>query len=257
MKLTWRSRRQLSYLGAVLGLVLGLSLLGYGVYWLSKPPPCHDGPIGEAPPGVPICWEGVLNPHEVSDLERVWVRKFSIRPGEYTVVARFRNPNMTIGTPSLRYFVDLWGVDNELLISRPGENFVNPGEEEVVLIETGVARPSDPGGEVRRAEIRLDPNTPWMTNSRPLPEFRVSSRGFSNQTPARLQAEIANLSAEVYSGIEVVVVMYDEHGNAVTASATVVDRLEGYSSEDVHFTWPERITPEPERIEFYPRASVF
>lgn len=57
--------------------------------------------------------------------------------------------------------------------------------------------------------------------------------------------------------MSIVALLYDEKGNAVSASRTYLDVLAGEESKNVDFTWPEPISGNVIAKEIIPMYNIF
>ena len=73
----------------------------------------------------------------------------------------------------------------------------------------------------------------------------------------RMSATIKNNSLYIIPKLDVVTILYDEKGNAVTTSRTYLDVLRAEESEDINFTWPEPILPKIVVKEIIPMYNIF
>jgi len=86
----------------------------------------------------------------------------------------------------------------------------------------------------------------------------VSDIKLENQnTRPHLSATIKNDSLFTIPEVSVVVLLYDEKGNALSASRTYLDELTPEESEDINFTWPEPIVGNVVAKEIISMYNVF
>ena len=77
------------------------------------------------------------------------------------------------------------------------------------------------------------------------------------QVSPRLSATIKNDSLFIVPEVDVVAILYDASGNALAASRTYLDVLNGEESRDLNFTWPEPISGVVTLKEIIPMYNIF
>jgi hypothetical protein len=86
----------------------------------------------------------------------------------------------------------------------------------------------------------------------------VSNINLKNQnTSPHLSATIQNNSLFSIPSVNVVALLYDGKGNAVSASSTYLDILGGGQSTDINFTWPEPMSENVVSEEIIPMYNIF
>jgi len=215
----------------------------------------------------PTCFDGKQNQKEESidcggpcdacvgttnDLIVVWSKPFKFENGKYEAVSLVKNPNLFAGIPSLKYKFKLYDKDNILIAVREGKTFINPGES-YVIFETGI----DTGERIpKRAFMELEKNLNWERIEKEVAQLVVSRKKFSNEPFSRLNAEISNKSIFSVSGITAVAILYDDNGNAIAASSSVLDSIAGSSSGQIVFTWAEKFGKEPKSSKIFLRTNL-
>lgn len=183
---------------------------------------------------------------EVSEPVIYWQRAFQIRPGFYNLVAYFENKNDSASSPSAPYYFKVYDSDNLLIAERFGNTFIEANKVAAVF-EGGV---STGGRTPARVVFGFDPGVIWQKAGAASPgiavysSFMDRSGGFPN-----LSVTLENSSRQAVKNFPVVVILYDEQGNAKTASKTEVDFLGPESNEKIYFTWPEEFDFTIGRIE--------
>jgi hypothetical protein len=76
------------------------------------------------------------------------------------------------------------------------------------------------------------------------------------ETP-KLEASIVNKTLNDLRALDVYAILYDESGNVITASKTLVDFLAKETSSPVVFTWPQALRERPARIDVFAQVNVF
>jgi len=205
---------------------------------LTPPVTCFDGiqNQGETAPdlGGPCHY---LNPADLKPLVNQWARSFAIVPGLYSSVAYIENPNPSGGIRTARYIFKLYDERNILVAERLGETFIPPGK--VVPIFEGNMQV---GGRVpKRTTFQFIDTLTWeVMESQRAAEVFVANKTFKevNGSP-RLSAEVQNKGVYRLRNLVVVATIFDEAGNAIGASRTIVDAMPADSVKKVVFTWPD------------------
>jgi hypothetical protein len=76
-------------------------------------------------------------------------------------------------------------------------------------------------------------------------------------TSPRLSANIKNNSLFTIPDVNVVAILYDKLGNAISVSNTYLSQLNPLMSSDIHFTWPEPFTAPVVAKELIPMYDIF
>ncbi len=224
----------------IAGFLLLVALLSApSVYkWLTPPLTCNDGLQNQGETAIDLggpCH--YLNPADLKPLSTQWARSFMVVPGLYSAVAYVENPNPSGGIRKAHYIFKLYDERNILVAERLGETFIPPGK--VVPIFEGNMQV---GGRVpQRTTFQFIDYLTWETmGSQLAAEVFIAEKVFKevNGSP-RLTAEVQNRGVYTLYNLVVVATIFDEAGNAIGASRTVVDALPADSTKKVVFTWPE------------------
>ena len=73
----------------------------------------------------------------------------------------------------------------------------------------------------------------------------------------KLSATVKNNSLFQIPEVNIVAILYDEKGNAVSASKTYLDVLNGEETRTINFTWPEAFTDKVVVKEIIPVFNIF
>ncbi len=216
-----------------------VSLVYYTNFY--QPPNCFDGVLNGLERGVDcggecvrVCQADVLPP------QVAWVEAFAINPGQYNVTAYIENPNQTEGDSDLEYTFLLYDESDRVVAERSGVVALPPNAV-LPVFEGRILTASDV--EVVRVEAELTPSGYWLPASFNRNQFRSSNIELSGvDDRPRLNVEISNDELEAVNNVEVVATIFNDAGQAVTASQTYVESIGSRSSVDVVFTWPNPIS---------------
>ncbi len=237
--MTWSLKRQIIYVGI---LVLFFVVSGFLIIYPSfnKAPTCVDNKQNGDESGVDCggsCVKACI--FQVDKISVLWSRAFRVVPGRYNAVAYLLNHNKNIVVNKINYRFRFADKDNIYIGKREGSTFVPPSGKFAVFepaIDIGNSIPVYVTFEFTETPL-------WIK----VPEEKVnqlkvfaSDIKLENETNApRLSATIKNNSLFSIPAINVVAILYDAGGNALSASRTYLDSLMGEGSADVTFTWPE------------------
>ena len=255
MPLSWAERRKLSY-----KLILAFVFLGVAAYfsypYFSKPSTCFDGKRNQDEAGTDCGGScAAVCVDEIKPPVTIWSGVFPSANGRYSAVAFVENRNADAGTRAARYNFRIYDESNIIIAERKGETFIAPGES-FTLIEPNI----DAGRRIpRRAFFEFLSFSEWETIDPPeRPLIFIRDQKLSNDdSHTRLDARLESAMIIPVSDIAVAALLYDEKGNAITVSSTIVPTLAGQSSRPIVFTWPKMELSNIARAEIIPRFNVF
>ncbi len=177
-----------------------------------------------------------LNPADLRPLLTKWARSFVVIPGLYSSVAYVENSNSNGGIREVNYLFRLYDESNILIVDRVGSTFIPPGKT-VPIFESNMQT----GERVPKRTIFKIINTPiWekMETELSAEVFVVEKKFEDNNSLPRLSAEVQNRGVYTLYNLMVIATVFDNAGNAIGASRTVIDTLPADSSKNIVFTWP-------------------
>ncbi|MCA9366371.1 VWA domain-containing protein [Candidatus Kaiserbacteria bacterium] len=233
----WAFKRQLIYGTFFTTLFILLVVFLYFRYFYN-PATCFDGSLNGDELAIDCGGSCVrICPFEVSDPVVKWSRSFEIRSGLYNAVGYVENMNREASTKAIPYTFKLYDADG-LITERSGTTVLPPDNVYPIFagrIDTGGRTPTRTFLELGEAEL-------WQPSPLGREQFTVVDRSLSGaDSEPRLDAVIENTSLEEAREVEVVATIFDQNGNALTASETFVDNFAPRSKKQVVFTWPEPI----------------
>lgn len=250
MSKAWANRMRATYIGAFLFLIF--AAVTPSVYRaLTVSPTCSDGIQNQGETAVDLSGPcHYLNPADLRPLSLQWARSFMVVPGLYSAIAYIENPNVVAGIRRVRYIFRLYDERNILISERLGEAFVPAGR--VVPVFEGSLQV---GGRVPvRTTFEFVDTPVWerMQDERAA-EIVVLDKTFKsvNELP-RVTATIANRGIYSLDNLVVVTALFDEVGNVIGASRTVVPKLGADTQKEVVFTWPKEFEDFVARVDVIP-----
>lgn len=248
--MTWAGRRQATILGAIAILVI-LILIPLLKPIIFPTPTCFDNNKNQSELGVDcsgpckkICGA------QASKVAVVWVRSFEVAPGVYSVVAYLSNPNTSYEAKKVPYTFKLYDDKSILLAERSGTTNI-PAKTTLPIFEGGI---SVGKLKVREAHFELMGELDWQKSDAVTPKINVSSPIIESSLTPKVTVTIKNNNSEEIKNLPIVAIVFNNEGNAIAASRTIVDKLAKNESTEVSFTWLSPFAETVSRVEIYPQT---
>lgn len=252
----WSARRQLSLIGIVL-IVIFTFVLIFTIQLVNTPPTCFDGKQNGDETGIDVGGScPSANPIETRSVVVLWARPFLIADDVYAVAAYFENQNFNRGIQSVPYRFRVYDVENILIAERYGETFFGPNQRSAIVetaIKVGNRTPANVFFDFLQQPTWRVTDERWSTSNIVVQEQEL----VNIDSAPRLTATLENRSLRPISDIEVIALLYNRAGNAVSASKTYVPMISQNSTADVFFTWPGPFPEEVVQVEVIPRINPF
>lgn len=248
---SWSQKRKAIYSLGVIS-ILGVVFVLPAYLLLHKKPNCFDNKQNGGEKGVDcggscanLCRSQYLDPNVR------WTRSTEVKHGLYNVLAYVENPNIDAGTNSIAYVFKVKDRDGVLIYERKGKTFIPPNKFFAVF-ESGIFTDEK---IPTRVTFEFTSDSVWknMQNKESglaIIDEKISSKDESS----RVEAVIENKTVQTIFNIEVVAIVYDEHGNALGFSRTFVDELNKGESENITFTWAKAFGSDVAKVEIIPRV---
>lgn len=246
-------RRRLLIFGMIF-VVLAAIVGGLYVLFSHRPPTCTDNTQNQDEEGIDcggtctyLCTESRTAPSVK------FARAITPTPGRTDVIAYVDNPNHDAAAKALGYTIQLYSPDNTVVASKEGRVDLPPDTTVPIYV------PNFFSGSQTVARVFLtfdEPTHYWLpfTGSRTLPVIE-SVQLVEGDTP-RITASAVNRSGTTLRDVTFVVTVFNEVGNAIGASQTVVRSLPAQSRAPLVFTWSEPFIGTVSRIEVLPVAPL-
>lgn len=255
--ITWGLKRQILYIAV---LVLFFSIFAFLIISPSfnKPPTCTDNKQNGDETGVDCggsCVKACLA--EVDDISILWARAFRVIPGRYNAVAYIVNHNKNTAVQEIRYRFRFADANNIYIGKREGKTFVPPSGAFAVF-EPGI----DIGNSIPVYVSFEFTETPhWLQ----VPQEKIDQLKIlvsniqleGETTSPRLSATLKNSSLFTIPNVNVIAILYDAGGNALSTSRTYLKELAPLQSANINFTWPEPLSGVVVQQEIIPMYDVF
>lgn len=255
--MTWALRRQLVYIG-ILVLVFGGLGLWIGYPHFNTPPTCNDGKQNGDEAGIDCGGSCALAcVATVDDLKVIWSRTFQVVPGRYNAVAYIENQNKNAAVNSIHYRFRFADSNNLYIGSREGDVAIPPSGKFAILepaVDLGSSVPVYTSFEFTQVPVWIQvPSQKIEQMKLVLADVELSNES----TEPRLFARLQNTSFLTIPNIDVVAILYDANGNALSASQTYLDKIGPEESKDLNFTWRAPMSAPVAVKEIIPIWNVF
>ncbi|MEK7175440.1 MAG: hypothetical protein AAB693_01395 [Patescibacteria group bacterium] len=248
----WSLKRQFFFL---LILTIFFLILGFLVFNLIS----GQGSILRDPKGRTLHTNATLD-----QISIIWARSFKIVPGRYNAVAYIENHNKNYAVTEIFYKFRFSDKNNIYIGKREGKTFIPPSGK-FAIFEPGI----DLGNSIpiyTNFEFTTKPN--WFK----IPEEKINqlkvfisdinledetSYGLNATNSPKLSAKIKNYSLFTIPQIKLIAILYDELGNAISASSTYIEELKREEESEVIFTWPETFSKKVFKQEIIPMYDIF
>lgn len=255
--MTWSSKRQISY---ILVLIVFFSVLGLMIAYpyLNAVPTCFDNKQNGNETGIDCggsCSIACIS--QVDPISILWSRTFKVVEGRYNAVAYLENHNANVAVYKIKYKFRFADKDNIYIGKREGEAFIPSSAKFAIFepaIDVGNSIPVYTTFEFTEKPIWVQIPVEKINQLKIL----ISDINLQNTTTSPiLSATIKNNSLFIIPDVNVIVILYDKMGNAISSSKTYIDKLLGEESKDINFTWPEPFSGEVITKEIIPMFNVF
>lgn len=255
--MTWALKRQIFYIG-----VLVLFILVFGFLIISpsfrKAPTCTDGKQNGNETGIDCggsCARACIS--QVDQIYVLWARAFKVVPGRYNAVAYLSNHNKDTAVEKISYRFRFADGNNIYIGKREGTTFIPPAGNFAVFepaIDIGNSIPVYTTFEFTQAPLWLQVPQVKLDQLKVL----ISNIRLTDETTSpRLSATVKNNSLFTIPNVNIVAILYDSSGNAVSASRTYLDALAPLEISDINFTWPEPFSAAVVAKEIIPIYDIF
>ncbi len=254
---TWALRRQIFY---VIVLLLFFLIFGFLIISpsLNKAPTCADGKQNGDETGVD-CGVSCPSPcdFQVDQISILWARAFRVVPGRYNAVAYLVNHNKSAAVEKINYKFRFADANNVYIGKREGSTFIPPGSNFAVF-EPGI----DIGNSIPvYVTFEFTQIPQWLQVSQEkINQLKIlisNIQLIDETTSPRMSATLKNNSLFTVPNVDVIAILYDRGGNAISASRTYLDQLNPLQTSDINFTWPEPFVGKVIAKEIIPMYNIF
>lgn len=249
--MSWAARRR-----AIILFLLGAAVTAFVAVLLiatfSEAPSCRDGVQNQDESGVDCggscAYLCVDQQHPPTIL---FTKAIPNGAGRTDIVALVENRNGTAAAKQVPYIVTLYGAGQVFVQQVTGTIDLPPLSTTPVFIP-GVASGNQ---KTIRAFLTIDDAAPqWYSFSegaRIKPLVVNTTFGGATTSP-RIDAVLANSNVAPTSNVRVLVFVYDDTGEVIAASQTIVPQISAQGQATATFTWNTAFTGTPAKIEVRP-----
>jgi hypothetical protein len=255
--MTWALQRQFFYIAV---LVLFFSIFGFLIYnsLSEEEPTCTDGLKNGIETGVDCGGTCAIACTATADnIAVLWSRSFKVVPGRYNAVAYLENHNKNLAIKKIKYSFRFADQNNIYLGRREGVAYIPPGRKFAIFergIELNTSVPVYTTFSFTEAPI-------WVTvDEEKINQLQLLISEINlidEDTTPHLSTTIKNNSLFSIPQINIVVVLFDDKHNAISASSTYIDELKGEETKVLDFTWPEPFSTKVVTKEILPVYNIF
>lgn len=255
--MNWAIRRQILF---ILGIILFFAIAAFLIIYpkLQKTPTCTDGIQNGNETGIDCggsCPDACLS--QVAAVSVLWAQAFEVVPGRYNAVAYLVNHNQNVAAEEVSYRFRFADENNVYIGKREGTTIIPPSGNFAVFapaIDVGNSIPVYTTFDFTETPLWLQVSPDKISQLKVL----VSNINLVNQdTSPNLSATVTNNSLFTIPNVNVIAILYDKLGNAVSASGTSLNQLNPLSSSDINYTWPEPFTRPVVKKELLPVYDIF
>ena len=194
---------------------------------------------------------------QVDKISVIWARSFRVIAGRYNAVAYLENHNTNTAVNKISYRFRFADANNLYIGKREGSTYVPPSGKFAVF-EPGI----DIGNSTPVYTTFEFTQTPVWTQvpQDKIDQLKVTVSNITlvnEDTSPVLSASIKNNSLFTIPEVNIIAILYDANHNAVSASRTYLDLLNGEESKDLTFTWPEPLPGNIVAKEIIPLFNIF
>ena len=255
--MTWASKRQLFYSSIIVFIILFFVYLAVSAY-INRIPTCVDNTQNGDETGVD-CGGSCPNAcsFQVDKVSVLWSRAFKVVDGRYNAVAYLENHNKNTAINKINYKFRFADKDNIYIGKREGSTFIPPSGR-FAIFEPAI----DIGNSIPVYTTFEFTETPFwkQVSEQKIDQLKISFSEIkleNEDTSPRLSAVIKNNSLFTIPDLNVIVILYDASGTAISTSRTYIEKLNGEDSAELNFTWPEPIPGKVIVKEFIPMYNIF
>ena len=245
--ISWGTKRKLKYILS-LGFFFIFIAVVIAFLVIYERPNCSDGKQNSDEQGID-CGGSCSRVCSMSaaDVRTNWVRTFKVKDGFYSVAAYLQNPNANYQAKNVSYKFRVYDSNNTLIAEPNGSAFIPAGQSFGIFeggFYTGDRIPA-------RALLEWQGKPAWTTaiSQNDLIVVKDVTRNTDDQGLPKISATVENKGLKAINNINGFVVVYDNLGNAIAASQTLIDQVKGGDMEIMVFSWPAPFTDQIGRVE--------
>ncbi len=257
--MSWAARRRFIIL--LIMSVIGVALFAAAsIFTFYKPPTCTDGRANGNETGIDcggsckyVCMEQQQQPIVL------FTKIIKNDDGRIDVIAKIENKNLHVAAKAVPYSITFDGNDQVSIKKVSSVVDLPPGTSVPVFIPGAVSDNQDVTQNIARAFLEIDSShVSWFqvqSDTRIVPTVSTIKQSGTKESP-RIFALLTNPSTRAIYNIKVIAIIYNESGNVIAASSTIIPKIYPQNKANIVFTWNKPFTDEPTRIEIIPVIPI-
>ena len=249
---SWSKRRRLIYGGIVIVFVAA-AIIVPGFFLFYKAPTCFDGVRNGSEQGVDcggscqkLCASAFKSP-SVS-----WARSENVVPGLYNIAAYVINPNADGEARNVPYHMGIYDDHGTSITDITGTMTLPSNRNTLAFQGTVNVAKQIPA----RILFEFTGAPDWNKRADPLAALSIVGKDYSEDgAGSSLTVTLKNASVNPLPRMTVYAVLYDQDGNAIGFSRTVVDGIAPQGTAVAPYTWPQNRHGKVISIEILPVAE--
>lgn len=255
--MSWALKRQIFYI-SILFVFFGVFGFLASYPYLNKEPTCNDGKQNGLENGID-CGGGcpLLCSFQTDKLSIIWSRAFQVTEGRYNAVSYIENQNTNAGVYKIKYRFRFADKNNVYIGKREGEISIPPLGKFAIFegaIDLGYSIPVYTTFEFTEIPTWINISSEKINQLKILTGDIVVED--ENENPKAFTT-IKNKSLFTIPELNVILILYDNSGNAISASRTYLQSLKGEETKELNFTWPLPFDREVVTKEIIPMYNIF
>lgn len=249
--MSWAARRRFFIL-LIIGAVVVAFLIVVSIASFYKAPSCTDRVQNQEETGVD-CGEpcAYLCREQQQPPTVIFTKAIQNGAGRIDVIAYIENKNHNAAAKDVPYSITLYGTGQALVQKVTGTVDLLPGASVPVFVP-GISSGKQ---KVVNAFLNIDASAPrWFympVDTRVVPTVFNTKQSGATTTP-RIEAVLTNSSITVLTNVKAIVLVHNDKGDVIAASATVVPVIPAQGQATATFTWNEAFSATPAVIEVVP-----
>ena len=249
--MSWAARRRFLIL-LIIGAVVVAFLMIMGIATFYKLPSCTDSKQNQDETGIDcggscsyFCTEQKYPPTVL------FTKALQNGSGRTDVIALVENKNADAVAKNVQYRITLYGAGQSLIQQVTGTLDLPPSASIPVYIPnitSGKQKVVSAFFDIVAQSVRWS-STP--TDERVMPTVSNINQEGATSSP-RIEATLTNSSVNALTNIRAIVIVHNEKGEVIAASATVVPVIPAQGKATAIFTWNEAFSSTPASIEVVP-----
>jgi len=255
--MNWGLRRQLLYMGAILGVVILIIVFFVLRHKAQQVETCFDNEQNQDERGVDcggVC--SLVCRQDAQPIAYQWQRALAVTEDVYNVVAYVRNTNVAASAQDVPYTFLIYDENNILISERSGSAMIPPNQR-IAILEPGIVVGNRTPALVN---FQFDEDPTWFRSEDRFAGSNIVTSSIDwereNTTPT-LRADIRNTAIFDMRNIRAVALAYDAQGNVFATSQTLIDVLEQGTRKRITFTWPRPFNQQVVRTEIVTHIDPF